>query len=36
MKKRYDEEYEFTVEAVGFLRGNGTENCCPNGEETGK
>ena len=35
MKKWYDEEYEFTVEVVGFLRGNRTENYCRNGEEIG-
>ena len=25
MKKWYDEEYEFTVEVVGFLRGDHTD-----------
>ena len=35
MKKWYDEEYEFTVEAVGFLRGDHTEHYCRNGEEIG-
>ena len=25
MKKWYDEEYEFTVEVTGFLRGDQTE-----------
>ena len=33
MKKWYDEEYEFTVEVVGFLRGERTEQYCRNGEE---
>ena len=28
MKKWYDEEYEFTVEVTGFLRGNHTERYC--------
>ena len=35
MKKWYDEEYEFTVEVVGFLRGDHTERYCRNGEEIG-
>lgn len=35
MKKWYDEEYEFTVEVTGFLRGNKTERYCRNGEEIG-
>ncbi|MBR6221404.1 MAG: TIGR04076 family protein [Clostridia bacterium] len=35
MKKWYDEEYEFTVEVTGFLRGDHTENYCRNGEEIG-
>lgn len=35
MKKWYDEEYEFTVEVVGFLRGDHTERYCRNGEEPG-
>ena len=35
MKKWYDEEYEFTVEEVGFLRGERTEQYCRNGEEIG-
>ena len=35
MKKWYDEEYEFKVEVVGFLRGNHTEHYCRNGEEIG-
>ena len=33
MKKWYDEEYEFTVEVTGFLRGDHTERYCRNGEE---
>ncbi len=35
MKKWYDEEYEFTVEVVGFLHGDHTERYCRNGEEIG-
>ena len=35
MKKWFDEEYEFTVEVVGFLRGDHTERYCRNGEEIG-
>jgi hypothetical protein len=35
MKKWYNEEYEFTVEVTGFLRGNRTEGYCQNGEEVG-
>ena len=35
MKKWYDEEYELTVEVVGFLRGERTEQYCRNGEEIG-
>ena len=35
MKKWYDEEYEFTVEVTGFLRGDRTERYCRNGEEIG-
>ena len=35
MKKWYDEEYEFTVGVVGFLRGERTEQYCRNGEEIG-
>lgn len=35
MKKWYDEEYAFTVEVTGFLRGTKTENYCRNGEEIG-
>ena len=35
MKKWYDEEYEFTVEVTGFLRGDHTELYCRNGEEIG-
>ena len=35
MKKWYDEEYEFTVEVVGFLHGDHTERYCRNGEEPG-
>ena len=35
MNKWYDEEYEFTVEVTGFLRGDKTENYCRNGEQIG-
>lgn len=35
MKKWYPEEYEWTIEVTGFLRGNQTEHYCRNGEETG-
>ena len=35
MKKWYHEEYEFTVEVTGFLRGTTTEHYCRNGEEIG-
>lgn len=35
MKKWYDEEYEFTIEVTGFLRGSRTEYYCRNGEEIG-
>lgn len=35
MKKWYDEEYEFQIEVMGFLRGDHTEGCCRNGEEAG-
>lgn len=35
MKKWYDEEYEFEIEVIGFLRGDHTERYCRNGEEIG-
>lgn len=35
MKKWYDEEYEFEIEVIGFLRGDHTERYCHNGEEIG-
>lgn len=35
MKKWLDEEYEFEVEVIGFLRGDHTEHYCRNGEEIG-
>ncbi|GHT71107.1 TIGR04076 family protein [Bacteroidia bacterium] len=35
MKKWYKEEYEFTVEVTGFLRGDSTLGYCRNGEEIG-
>lgn len=33
MKKWYDEEYEWEIEVIGFLRGDRTENYWRNGEE---
>ena len=35
MKKWYDEEYEWEIEVIGFLRGDHTEQYCRNGEEIG-
>lgn len=35
MKKWYNEEYEFEIEVVGFLRGEETQGYCRNGEEIG-
>jgi uncharacterized repeat protein (TIGR04076 family) len=35
MKKWYNEEYEFEIEATGFLSGDRTERYCRNGEEIG-
>lgn len=35
MKKWYAEEFEFEIEATGFVRGNSTERYCRNGEEIG-
>lgn len=35
MKKWYDEEFSFTVDVVGYLRGDKTEGYCRNGEQTG-
>lgn len=35
MKKWYDEEYEWEIEVVGYLRGEKTEGYCRNGEEIG-
>lgn len=35
MKKWYEEEYQFTVEVTGFLRGDHTEHYCRNGEQPG-
>lgn len=35
MKKWYDEEYEFEIEVIDFLRGEHTERYCRNGEEIG-
>lgn len=33
MKKWYDEEYEWEIEVIGFLRGDRTQHYCRNGEE---
>lgn len=35
MKKWYAEEYEWTIDVIGFLRGDHTERYCRNGEEVG-
>ena len=35
MKQWYDEEYEWEIEVIGFLRGDHTERYCRNGEEIG-
>ncbi len=35
MNKWYAEEYEFTIEVIGFLRGESTVNYCRNDEEIG-
>ncbi len=35
MKKWYDEEYEWRIEVVAFLRGSSPERYCRNGEEIG-
>lgn len=35
MKKWYDEEYEFIIEVIGFIRSDHTERYCRNGEEIG-
>lgn len=35
MKKWFDEEHEWEIEVIGFLRGDSTENYCRNGEEIG-
>jgi uncharacterized repeat protein (TIGR04076 family) len=35
MKKWYNEEYEFEIEVIGFLRGDKAERYCRNGEEIG-
>lgn len=35
MKKWYDEEYEWEIEVIGFLRSDKTERYCRNGEEVG-
>jgi uncharacterized repeat protein (TIGR04076 family) len=35
MKKWYNEEYEWEIEVIGFLRGVQTEGYCRNGEEIG-
>ena len=35
MKKWLDEEYEFEIEVIGYLRGDKPEGFCRNGEEIG-
>ena len=35
VKKWYNEEYEFEIEVIDFLRGDRTEHYCRNGEEIG-
>lgn len=35
MKKWFDEEYEWDIEVIGYLRGNKPERYCRNGEEIG-
>ena len=35
MKKWYNEEYEFEIEVIGYVRGDKTERYCRNGEEIG-
>ena len=35
MKKWYNEEFEWEIEVIGFLRGDHTEHYCRNGEEVG-
>lgn len=35
MKKWFDEEYEWEIDVVGYLRGNKAERYCRNGEEIG-
>lgn len=35
MKKWYDEEYEWTIQVIGYLRGDKPEHYCRNGEEIG-
>ena len=35
MEKWYQEEYTWTVEVIGYLRGNTPEGYCRNGEEIG-
>ena len=35
MQKWYQEEYTWTVEVIGYLRGNTPEGYCRNGEEIG-
>lgn len=35
MKKWYDEEYEWDIVVIGFLRSDHTERYCRNGEEIG-
>ena len=35
MKKWYDEEFQWRIEVIGYLRGSGPERVCRNGEEPG-
>ena len=35
MKKWYDEEFQWRIEVIGYLRGSGPERVCRNGEEVG-
>ena len=35
MRKWLDEEFEFEIEVMGYLRGNQAEGFCRNGEEIG-
>ena len=35
MRKWLDEEFEFEIEVMGYLRGNQAKGFCRNGEEIG-